>query len=947
MQHSCMTDKPDVPDPNLDETIPTNLSQPRSDSDPDVTIPMAAPDPDQTQPTGLNTDQMDTIGMAPTMTDGRFNDSDTNATQLSPQKVNGGQYGDNLMGQIWGDFEIGAKIGQGGMGAVYKGRQISLDRPVAIKVLPSNLSHDPSFRKRFELEAKAVAQIVSPYIIQVYGAGTSNGHSYFAMEFVEGKDLGERIKDGLRPTLEEAAGYILQAARGLAAAGEHNLIHRDIKPGNMMMTDKGQLKIMDFGLVKLKNEDGSSGGGLTMAGAVMGTVNYFSPEQGRGEECDQTTDIYALGIVFYQLLTGALPFNGTDATSIIYQHIHAEPRPLKEINPSIPESYQAIVSKCIQKDRRKRYQSANELIKDLQLTIDGARPQHAPLDDDTSSPSSVADKKGSSLGVIIILLLIIGGGAAYYFYDQEQRKKNLENQPNTQGHIQQSSGQQTNEDPKQVIVNGGSDPLTKAGDLIGRGELEAANILITQFLSQDPGNADWLQLSKRLREERAELAIKHARKALSVDDYEQAAQHLDQADELGGDKAIIEDLRDEVRSHSGLATKFAVIKSHLDAGLPLKAISELDAIGVGDAKSDAKMLKDYRRKAEKMKGELETAHKTLAGGDVDTARGLFQASNTDYPNAAARDGMEALAFATTMNRALEENQAALAEEQLSKMKVLIPDSPAVSAYEQRITLVKLFVSGKQAAKRGDLTAAQEIWQRFDKLSPDSARSKELAAYLNEKRVLTAFRAAITNKDLPGAQARMEELKKIAPESESVQIARREYESSKIEEEAERQRKAAFEQKVSNQVEAAKTLIQAANPDFAAINKSIVAVAELAGTDRPEIAELRQLEAARKADIQIRANLKAIDQAVRDGQNDELQRFVADEGFVTVLSSFIGKNELVFKHTVKRIQASSDAATVDAVLTNGYDVAPQNDISLTYKFKRQGDTWQIQSYKINQ
>ena len=936
-QHRRMTENSDVPQPNMDETIPTNLSQPKSDTDPDATIPMTNVDNNRTVPTGIDTDQMDTIGMAPTLP-GAFNDSDTAATQLSPHG-SGGSSADNFTGQIWGDFELGKKIGQGGMGAVYLGRQISLDRPVAIKVLPSNLSHDPNFRKRFELEAKAVAQITCPFIIQVYGAGEANGHSYFAMEFVEGKDLGERIKDGLRPKPEEAADYILQAAKGLAAAGEHNLIHRDIKPGNMMLTNKGELKIMDFGLVKLKNEDGSSGGGLTMAGAVMGTVNYFSPEQGRGEECDQTTDIYALGIVFYQLLAGTLPFTGSDATSIIYQHIHSEPRPLKDINPTVPEAYQAIVTKCIQKDRRKRYQTAKELMKDIELTLGGAKPQHAPIDEaETKSPSSVADKKGSNVGVVLLLLLIIGGGVGWYFWDQNNKKQQQDPVVNNGG------GQDPINETDHVPL-GNVDPLTKAGDLLGRGELDQADILITQFLSKDPGNEKWLDLSKRLRDERAELAINDARKAVSVEEFELAAASLDKAEELGGDELIIEELRRQIREHSGLATQLSVIRSHLRAGLPKKAIAELDKLGVGDARGDAKILKDLRRTAEQMSGELETAHKTLASGDVDTARGLFQASLTAYPNEAARAGLKALGPASAINRAIDDNQLALANEQLRELIVFIPDSPAVPAIKERILLVEIFVAGKQMAKRGELGKANEELAKLEKLVPNSARGKELKSYINEKKILADFRSAIAAKDLPDAKAKMELLKKQAPESESVKIARKEFEESKIVEEAARQERERFEKQVADKVKRIETLIGQRQPDFSNISQELAGLADLAGTDRKEIPVLKKKIEDRKAEIGVASSLKELDKAVLEGRSDDIAKYVSDDKFVAVLGSFVGKKDLVFEHTIKVVKRQSQTVTLDAVLRNGYDVAPENDININYTLKLQGPIWRITAYAI--
>ena len=270
----------------------------------------------------------------------------------------------------WGDFIIGTLLGRGGMGSVYSGRQVSLDRPVAIKVLSEHLSGSEDFRKRFLLEARAAARINSPHVVQVYFAGSHNDIDFFAMEFVEGTDLAKKLKDGWRPAPTECLPLIIQAVRSLVALGEHKIVHRDIKPANYMLTSNGQLKLMDFGLVKFATETH----GLTQTGTVMGTVNYFSPEQGRGEICDQRTDIYALGVMFYELLTGKLPFSGGDATSVIYQHIHAEPKPPKIHNPAVTEPYQSVVLKCLEKNVADRYQTAAELLGDLERMTRGEHP---------------------------------------------------------------------------------------------------------------------------------------------------------------------------------------------------------------------------------------------------------------------------------------------------------------------------------------------------------------------------------------------------------------------------------------------------------------------------------------------------------------------------------------------------------------------------------------------
>ncbi|MEK7415585.1 MAG: serine/threonine-protein kinase, partial [Planctomycetota bacterium] len=159
--------------------------------------------------------------------------SSTDATSLHVAGAPTGGSGGTHLGEIWGDFQFSRLLGKGGMGAVYLGRQLSLDRPVAIKVLPSHLSDNPQFRERFTLEAKAVAKMSSPHVVQVYAAGVHKGHHYFAMEYVEGEDLSRRIKTGLKPSYRQSLELVIQAAKGLAAAGEHGIVHRDIKPGNM------------------------------------------------------------------------------------------------------------------------------------------------------------------------------------------------------------------------------------------------------------------------------------------------------------------------------------------------------------------------------------------------------------------------------------------------------------------------------------------------------------------------------------------------------------------------------------------------------------------------------------------------------------------------------------------------------------------------------------------
>lgn len=281
-----------------------------------------------------------------------------------------------LTGKTIGDYEVGGILGEGGMGTVYRAKQISLKRRVALKVLPPNLSSNPQMRTRFEQEAHTASLLNSPHVVQVFAAGTHEDLVYFVMEFVEGTDLSEKIREKNDAaqlfTPDEAANFVVQAARGLAEAGKHNIVHRDIKPANLMITAKGVVKIADFGISKIAGEHG-----LTMTGTAVGTPAYCSPEQGRGDQVDVRADIYSLGVVFYELLTGRKPFDGATANALIYQHNYAEPTLITALRAEVPDSYQAVALKCLQKDPAKRYQDASELVSDLERVRAGSAPMTA------------------------------------------------------------------------------------------------------------------------------------------------------------------------------------------------------------------------------------------------------------------------------------------------------------------------------------------------------------------------------------------------------------------------------------------------------------------------------------------------------------------------------------------------------------------------------------------
>jgi formylglycine-generating enzyme required for sulfatase activity/tRNA A-37 threonylcarbamoyl transferase component Bud32/succinate dehydrogenase flavin-adding protein (antitoxin of CptAB toxin-antitoxin module) len=334
-----------------------------------------------------------------------------------------------LTGKTVGDYEVGGILGEGGMGTVYRARQVSLKRRVALKVLPPNLANDVRLRERFEQEARTASLLNSPNVVQVFAAGAFEDMVYFVMEFVEGTDLSEQLRTkqdtGELFTPDEAANFVIQAARGLAEAAKHNIVHRDIKPANLMITAKGVVKVADFGISKIAGEHG-----LTMTGTAVGTPAYCSPEQGRGDQVDARADIYSLGVVFYELLTGKKPFEGATANALIYQHNYAEPKLPTDLRAEIPNAYQAVVLKCLQKDPAKRYQDAAELVADLERVRAGSAPMTALM----SAFGTGADEAMRRLGIkqrrlwpylvaALLLVSVIAGGVVTY-------QKRLANQQN-------------------------------------------------------------------------------------------------------------------------------------------------------------------------------------------------------------------------------------------------------------------------------------------------------------------------------------------------------------------------------------------------------------------------------------------------------------------------------------------------------------------------------------
>ncbi len=266
---------------------------------------------------------------------------------------------------LGGRYQVQDKIGTGGMATVYRGQDQVLGRTVAIKMMLPQYANDPSFAARFKQEAQAAAALSSPYIVSVYDWGKDGESYYIVMEYLRGTDLKSGIRKHGALDSRKVAQIGSQIAQALSVAHRHDIIHRDIKPQNIMVQPDGNIKVMDFGIARAKNSS------LTTDNSVLGTAHYVSPEQSTGKPLGPTTDIYSLGIVMYEAATGRVPFVGDDAISVAMKQVNEAPQPPSLINPNIDPALEAIILRCMEKNPGDRYQSADELARALRDFIAG------------------------------------------------------------------------------------------------------------------------------------------------------------------------------------------------------------------------------------------------------------------------------------------------------------------------------------------------------------------------------------------------------------------------------------------------------------------------------------------------------------------------------------------------------------------------------------------------
>ncbi len=291
-------------------------------------------------------------------------------------------------------YELTHLIARGGMAQVFRARDRLLDRPVAIKVLFPELSVDQAFVERFRREAQAAANLSHPNIVPVFDWGEDGGTYFIVMEFIDGQPLSAVLRATGPMPPARVADIGVHVAAALAFAHRHGVIHRDVKPGNVLITDEGQVKVTDFGIARAVNTEES----LTQTGAVMGTATYFSPEQAEGIGVDSRSDIYSLGVVMYEMVAGRPPFLGETPVAVASKHVRDQPPPLRDLAPGVPPALEAVIMKAMAKSADQRYASADDLRADLVRFSEGL-PVTAAEVAATTGLAAVAATTGATAAV--------------------------------------------------------------------------------------------------------------------------------------------------------------------------------------------------------------------------------------------------------------------------------------------------------------------------------------------------------------------------------------------------------------------------------------------------------------------------------------------------------------------------------------------------------------------
>ena len=388
------------------------------------------------------------------------------------------------MKRVLGDrYQLGAMIGTGGMSDVFIADDLRLHREVAIKVLRSDLARDPSFVTRFNKEALSVAALNHPGIVSVYDSGKEETPSgvmpYIVMEYVEGKTLREIIHKGERFPLQRAVEIVEGILTALQYSHKNGIVHRDIKPGNIMITDSGDTKVMDFGIARALADSGAT---LTSTWNIVGTAQYLSPEQATGGQADARSDLYSVGCLFYELVSGKPPFSGETPVAIAYQHVSTPLTPVTDIEPSLDPALNNFFSISLAKDPADRYQSANAMLKDLKKLAKGEGIT-------TQIPRTKKPMNRNRIAALVLSLVVLIGGASFFVFNPNSSV--IVDLPNVVGLTEAQAREQLSGFP--ITIQRAPDPRIPRDRVSNQLPLATTRVSqgssVTLTLSDGPGDA--------------------------------------------------------------------------------------------------------------------------------------------------------------------------------------------------------------------------------------------------------------------------------------------------------------------------------------------------------------------------------------------------------------------------------------------------------------------------
>ena len=308
------------------------------------------------------------------------------AAAAQVQRAPGAPATESMLGRTISHYKITEKLGEGGMGVVYKAEDSKLRRTVALKLPPLDQLAAEEAKARFVREAQAAAALNDPNICTVHEIDEADGRTFIAMEFVAGQNVKDKVRDGALP-LDEALDIAIQAARALQTAHEEGIVHRDVKSANLMVTAQGQVKVMDFGLAQVGDRSQ-----LTLSGTTLGTPAYMSPEQTQAQPTDRRTDIWSLGVVLYEMVTGQLPFHGEVLAAVTYAVVNTEPEPPSALRSGLPSELDQVIAKALAKDPAERYQHVDEMLEDLRV-LEGQIGAPSSSTKPSKKPSTAAHRE--------------------------------------------------------------------------------------------------------------------------------------------------------------------------------------------------------------------------------------------------------------------------------------------------------------------------------------------------------------------------------------------------------------------------------------------------------------------------------------------------------------------------------------------------------------------------